>query len=280
VNNLAKRAETAITVPTDKNPFEQYGKENSVLIGSLLKFSKGDYLVGKDNELFNDDPKLVAVVPQLLHGWVRWETAKPAEQIMGLLAEGFSPPPRDKLGHDDEAEWECGEDGRARDPWQLTIYLPMVSVDAENVYTFSTSSDGGRRLGVKPLCLAYGKRMRTNPDELPVVQLHQDSYPHKIKAYGRIKHPLFPVEDWVKADAYIAAVAAAAGRQIEPPAGGTTEISVLIHARPRMAGLSLCPSSTDDHASRRAIHRRILRRIFDAPGLPVRAAERARRKAG
>jgi hypothetical protein len=225
MSKLTKRSETEnAVILADKNPFEQYGENDSVLIGPLLKFSKGDYLIGKDNELFDGDPKLVAVMPSLIHGWVRWEAAKPAEQIMGLLAEGYAPPPRGELGHLDEAEWERGEDGRVRDPWQPTVYLPLVSVDAENVYTFSTGSDGGRRLGVRPLCLAYGKRMRTHPDELPVVQLHQDSYPHKIKAYGRIKHPVFPIESWVKAETYVAAVARAAGRQIEPPAGGTQQI--------------------------------------------------------
>jgi hypothetical protein len=225
MNKLVESNQTknALAVASDKNPFEQYGESDSVLIGSLLKFSKGDYLVGKDGDVFEGD-RLVAVMPSLIHGWVYWSSSKPVEQVMGLLAESYSPPLRKDLGHTDEAAWERGEDGHARDPWQMTMYLPMVTIDAANVFTFSTSSDGGRRLGIKPLCLAYGKRMRQHPDELPVVELDQDSYPHKIKAYGRIKHPVFKIVDWVEADAYLASVAQAAGRQIEPPADSNSQI--------------------------------------------------------
>jgi hypothetical protein len=132
---------------------------------------------------------------------------------MGLLAEGFRPPPRSQLGCLDESLWEIDESsGRPRDPWQMTIYLPMVSVDAAKVYTFSTTSDGGRRHAVAPLCRAYGQRIRLHPDELPIVRLDQDSYQHSVKSYGRVKYPLLPIESWTAADKYLAAVATAAGR--------------------------------------------------------------------
>lgn len=42
--------------------------------------------------------------------------------------------------------------------------------------------------------------------------LGQDSYAHPDRSIGRVKFPLFPIEKWVAADKYVAAVAAAAGR--------------------------------------------------------------------
>ncbi|HEX9321797.1 MAG TPA: hypothetical protein VF913_06710, partial [Xanthobacteraceae bacterium] len=116
-----------------KNPFEQYADaaNSSSIIGQLLKFSKGDWLVGRDNEECSEKA-LAAVVAGMVHGWVRWEDNRPAEQNMGLLIEGFVPSDRASLGHNDRALWEANNDGQPRDPWQPTIYLPMVSVDGAN----------------------------------------------------------------------------------------------------------------------------------------------------
>jgi hypothetical protein len=219
MNNIVKKHDTRVPATTDKNPFEQYADDvdSSTIIGSLLKFSKGDWLVGKDGAECEEE-QLVAVLPGLLHGWVRWEGGKPVEQIMGLVTDGFQPPKRSELGYDDEALWESGDNG-PRDPWQPTVYLPMVSLDGGTVYTFSSSSDGGRRRGIAPLCREYGHHMRQCPDELPVVRLDQSSYLHTDKSKGRIKYPLFPIKNWVKAAAYINAVAAEAGRLTLPDNG-------------------------------------------------------------
>jgi hypothetical protein len=152
MSNSVKKHNARVPATTDKNPFEQYADfmDSTAIIGSLLRFAKGDWLEGKDGAECQEE-QLVAVLPSLLHGCVRWQGGKPVEQIMGLLAEGFQPPKRSELGYDDEALWESGDDGRPRDPWQSTVYLPMVSVDGGTVYTFSSSSDGGRRRGISSL---------------------------------------------------------------------------------------------------------------------------------
>jgi hypothetical protein len=213
------QSEQVPTVPETRNVFECTGdamtKSNGI-IGSLLKFSKGDWLVGRDEEEIEDGTKFVAVVSAIVHGWVRWENNKPAEQIMGPLAEGFVPPARSTLGHNDESKWETDRSGgKPRDPWQMTIYLPMVSLDGESVYTFSTGTDGGKRYAIGPLCQEYGSHVRQHPDELPVVKLHQDSYAHSDRSIGRVKVPELPAVHWVKADKYVAALAAAAGQSLK-----------------------------------------------------------------
>jgi hypothetical protein len=204
-----------VPASTDKNVFEVYadGVDNRRILGMLLKYVKGDYLIGRDSEEC-PEKELVAIVPGLVHGWIRWEDNRPVEQVMGLLIEGFVPPERNALGHLDKAGWELDAGGEPRDPWQQGLYLPMVTADSKTVYTFTTSSDGGRRRAVAPLCREYGHRIRQYPSELPVVRLEQDSYVHSERSIGRVKHPLFPVDRYVEGKPYLDAVAAIAGRPL------------------------------------------------------------------
>jgi hypothetical protein len=207
-----------VTVPAvpGKNAFEIYADDidNQMIIGTLLKFSKGDWLVGCDGEECAER-ELVAIVPGLVHGWIRWQDNRPVEHAMGLLVECFTPPNRDALGHQDKAQWELDARGEPRDPWQQGLYLPMVSVDETTIFTFTTTSDGGRRRGVAPLCREYGHRIRLHPNEIPVVRLEQDSYLHSDRSIGRVKYPTFPVDRWVKAEPYLVAVTAITGRPVK-----------------------------------------------------------------
>ena len=193
--------EDNVPVVPGKNPYEDYADRSNtqMWLGALLKFTKGDYLVGRDGEEC-PETEMVALMLGLLCGWVRWEDSYPVEHVMGLLMEGFVPPARSTLGHDDKTQWEQQDSGKPRDPWQQGVYLPMISVNGEVVYTFTTTSDGGRRRAIAPLCKEYGAHMREHPDELPVIELTQDSYMHPDRRIGRVKHPLFPVQRWVKAE--------------------------------------------------------------------------------
>jgi hypothetical protein len=204
-----------VPATVEKNPFERFADQlnsSTSIVGTLLVFNKGDWLVGRDKEDCTET-QLVAVMPAMLDGWVRWEDNYPIEQIMGLVAQGFVPPARSTLSHTDRSTWELDSRGEPRDPWRKTIYLPVVGFESCEVYTFPTDSDGGRRRGIGPLCGEYGHHIRQYPGELPVVHLEQDSYQHPDRSIGRVKFPLLPVERWVPGDKYIAAVAAVAGRQ-------------------------------------------------------------------
>jgi len=203
-----------------KNAFESYADraDNMMLLGAILKFTKGDWLVGRDGEEC-PEKEVVALMPGLLWGWIRWEDNFPVEHIMGLLMEGFVPPALETLSHRDKEKWELDNKDEPRDPWQESAYLPVISVNAETVYTFATSSDGGRRRALAPLCREYGNRIRQCSDELPVIGLEQDSYQHPDRSIGRVKYPLFPVKRWVKAEPYLAAVTALTGKSLKPLIG-------------------------------------------------------------
>lgn len=210
---VATRATASLSDQYEPNFFEAYGAQTaqSAIVGQLLKFSKGDWLVGEDSEELPVGTKLVAVMDQLTTGWVRWFDNKPTQQIMGLLVDGYQPPKRQELGDHDESKWEEDDQGKARDPWQFTNYLIMKKPgtklsDQANLYTFATSSRGG--IGcVGKLCMGYGKAMRERPDENPVVALKVDAYDHPNKQYGRIKVPVLEIVGWEKKQKVLAAAA-------------------------------------------------------------------------
>lgn len=188
-------------LPADNvNPFQQVGQQAPRrIIGELLKFSKGDYLRGQDNEEVAMGTRLIANMDQLLHGWIRWEDNKPAEQLMGLVVQGFKPAKRSELGFTDDTEWEVDpSSNQPRDPWQFTYYLVAREVKAdgtptegsEGLYTFTTSSTGGKD-AIISLCSAYGEWMRVKPDQYPIITLAMDKYKHPNAAYGIIKKPKF-----------------------------------------------------------------------------------------
>jgi len=202
MNDVAVREETSIAEFGGYNPFEAYGAQASQnnLVGQLLKFSKGDWLVGQNNTEMKPGTKLVAVMDQLYIGWVKWEDNKPTEQLMGLVVEGYKPMHRKDLGHNDESSWEVDMTGKPRDPWQRTNYLVLrdvglTEIDEDKMYTFTTSSKGGIN-AIGKLCQQYGKSMRQRPADYPIVELQVDSYAHPIKEYGRIKVPMLELVGW------------------------------------------------------------------------------------
>jgi hypothetical protein len=208
--------ESKVPAMPGKNPFEDYADrtDTQMWLGALLKFTKGDYVVGRDGEEC-PEKEMVALMLGLLCGWIRWQDNYPVEHVMGLLMEGYVPPARETLGHHDKTTWELGNQDKPRDPWQEGVYLPMISVNGEVVYTFTTTSDGGRRRAIAPLCREYGARIRQHPNELPIIGLEQDSYLHPDRTIGRVKYPLFPIKRWVKADPYLAAVMTLTGKSLK-----------------------------------------------------------------
>src|ERR1039457_6483148 len=110
-----KKAESTEVTTQDDNRhtyFTDYGKAaggQSNIVGKLLKFSKGDYTAGQDNDEVDEGTEAVVNMDARWVGWQRWEDNKPAEQQMGAVTEGFQPPRRADLGYDDEDKWEVDD---------------------------------------------------------------------------------------------------------------------------------------------------------------------------
>jgi hypothetical protein len=179
------------------NVFLAYGNAATTrsIVGKLLKFSKGDFLAGMEDEEVKLGTRFIAHMSSLCVGWIRWEDNKPTEQRMGLVAEGYQPHKRKELGDLDEGQWERDDEGQPRDPWQFSNHLILIARDGGDLYTFTTSSRGGLS-AIGELCKSYGKQIRQRPDQHPVIELDVGSYQHSNRSYGRIKFPVFTVVDW------------------------------------------------------------------------------------
>jgi hypothetical protein len=209
MNQLVSAQSTSLA-PAGGNAFEAYGQAVSQrsIVGKLLKFSKGDYLVGENNEDMPEGTELIANMDELMVGWIKWQDNKPAEQIMGRVSDGYQAPRRTDLGDNNKDDWETDDQGQLRDPWQFSNYLILKEPGEDGeLYTFATSSKGGLN-AIGELCKSYGKAMRQRPDDLPVVTLKVGSYQHSNKSFGRIKFPIFELTGWAPRVEFTAALAA------------------------------------------------------------------------
>lgn len=180
---------------TDVDPYAAYASEisNRPFAGDLLVFSKhGDYKAGQSKSDIATGTKMVVYMPGLKCGWVKWQEKQPVQYVMGLVGDGFKPPVREELGDLDEDQWETLND-KPKDPWQMTNHLPMCDQKGQ-LFTFVSTSKGGLS-EVGRIAILYANRRRMKPDEIPVIELHSDSYDHKI--YGETMTPVFKVIGWV-----------------------------------------------------------------------------------
>jgi hypothetical protein len=185
-----------------KNFFEKYGEAATQrsFVGMLLKFNKfGEFCAGQDEQKIPFGTVLAAYMTTLCVGYVKWVDNRPAEVVMGLVAEGFIPPKRAELDDKDQSKWDTFDNGQPRDPWQFSNSLVFADLKSGELFTFSTSSKGGMN-AIGELSKAYGRHIRPHPDELPLIELGVDSYDHPNKAYGEIRYPVFKVTGWISSN--------------------------------------------------------------------------------
>ncbi len=200
-NEIDKRNSSELTADERADLFESYGNQTTTrnIAGTLLRFSKGDYLAGTEGISIPVGTRFVAMMDLLMIGWVHWSDNGPTEQRMGALVERFMPDRRSDLGDDDKERWEFDNDGKPRDPWQYTYYLILRAIKDGEIYTFATASKGGRAC-IGELAKVYGKMSRQRPNEWPVIEIDVGSYQHRDRSFGRIKFPIFKIVDWVPKD--------------------------------------------------------------------------------
>lgn len=193
------------------NPFLAYSTavNRRTIVGDLLRFSKGDWTAGQNDEEIEEGTQFVALMDELTIGWTKWEGGKPVEHQLGRLIEGYRPAKRSDLGDSDETQWETDNAGQRRDPWVLVNHLILKEVDSDRLYTFAPSSRGGLN-AIGQLCEAYGKAIRAKPDQLPIIEVGVSAYKHSNTEYGKVKIPVLKVVGWTpKAEAMAALDASA-----------------------------------------------------------------------
>lgn len=189
--------------PMELKHFDDFAAENSAtnIVGKLLRFSKGDWLVGKDGEEMEENTELVADMAELYIGWIKWVDNKPERVIMGRVFDGYKRPERNTLGDLDKEEWELNDRGEPSDPWRQTaqfiLRTPKLTAppEDEDLFTFVTTSHGGLN-AVGNLSKAFAKGARMRMGQIPVVRLGVGKYKHSNAQFGIIKFPTFDVVGW------------------------------------------------------------------------------------
>src|SRR5262245_62972215 len=98
---------------------EAYSRSGGNLYGELLKFSgkTGVWTAGSQGVEVPIGTQLVAIVSELVAGFVKWRDGELVDQVMQPITETYDPKAlRASLGDADPAQWPKGDDGRARRP--------------------------------------------------------------------------------------------------------------------------------------------------------------------
>jgi hypothetical protein len=188
---VATAVPTAVAMPDGRTPREAYLDEvaPAAIVGRLIKFTReGAFVTADDEAEISDTADFTVLADQTLVGWLRFNDDAPPDRIMGLLYDGFVPPPRNQL---DQANWPAGLSGAPEDPWKHQMYLVLQGENSE-LFTFATSSMTGRR-AVGNLLRHFDRMQKTHPDELPVVRLRTGGFQHRDDRIGWVHTPVFAV---------------------------------------------------------------------------------------
>jgi len=158
---------------------------NQFIVGKMMKFADGEYIVDKTEPL-PADIELVALAVTTVTIGMHLTVA--GDTMLDRLA--VAPVHPGDLPDLDEAEWPLGLDGKPADPWKDTRYLidPRTGMD----YTFVTDTHGGRR-GVGNLKSQIMNVRMAYPDAVPLV--NPATAPFKT-SFGMKKRPDFKVIGW------------------------------------------------------------------------------------
>ena len=160
--------------------------------GRIIKFTKeGSFVTADDGTPISDEDTYVALCDETQISWIKFKGIGEApDRVSGLLYDGFVLPSRESLGDLDHAQWEQGLDGKPADPWQHQIAIVLQKCESGELFTFTTSSNTGRR-AVGNLLRIYD-RLR-DKDEVPLVKLKVSGFEHRDKRVGWVKVPAFMV---------------------------------------------------------------------------------------
>jgi hypothetical protein len=163
------------------------------LLGVLLKYKKGKWRYGQDDIELPIGTELIALMSEARHGYVHWHKGKPDNYALIRIADGGSRPARDSLGDLDESRWPVGLSGTREDPWAETVLLPFMSLDGEQVFTWTSKWAGGKT-AFYTLCKRYAWIGRKYPRQFPVVAVGTETA--ESKTYGEYDRPTLEIVRW------------------------------------------------------------------------------------
>ena len=175
------------------------------MIGKLLKFSKGEFLLGQDAEVIPEGALYTVACDMVLTGFIRWYDGRPAEHKLVRVATGAPLYRRDELGHNDKSQWENRPQGAtARSLARTTMYVPVMNHDGE-VCTYTTNSGSGIK-SLHRLLRRYATHAARHPDVYPLVKLKKSHWVHSDKAIGNGFYADFEPNGWLDRKDFVEAL--------------------------------------------------------------------------
>jgi hypothetical protein len=159
----------------------------SPMKGSSVKFDNGAYFIGREKTLIEEGRQFVAI--DVREGWLFLKKDTPAEYNM--RAVGGPKPPRPN-SFSDPSEWPDGLDGKPADPWRYAKFLYLVDPLSAEVFTFTSSTTGGR-IGISDLSAQIQLMRGTRPGAVPIIELQSRQMKTK---FGMKPRPFFQVMGW------------------------------------------------------------------------------------
>ncbi len=175
------------------DPYASYGAAAAAGGTPFLKFDRGSFKFGMDDDELPLGTRLVANMAEAQIGHFKWRNSEVVDEAMVRLADGIRPASREDLGDTDESTWEKGAQGNPINPWSFTNTVPLKDPASEAEFVFTTSSKGGIK-AVGKLCMQYGGERLQNAGKLPVIEIGASSYRHKV--YGEVHFPTFRIVEW------------------------------------------------------------------------------------
>ena len=124
-------------------------EEGANELGTLLKYSKGHFIIGTDEAPMGTE--YIAHVEHWVRGYVKFKGGSLVEHKVGQVADGFVVPTREQLDETDQAWSEKSPSGKPKDPLTKQSYLPLENIETGEIVTFVSGSFGGRQ-AISKLC--------------------------------------------------------------------------------------------------------------------------------
>jgi hypothetical protein len=179
------------------NPFALFRQRNpgggGFFRGDLLKcdYRTGEWLrVRGENEAQVDTDEQFIVNPhEMVDTWTKFINGKLVERKVYRTIDGEMAPEREELGDNNESTWPF-RNGKAKDPWQRAVYLPMKDNAGEVVAFKATGNSAIAEVG--ELVGMYGSTNRHG--KFPVVELQTRNFESQ---HGSVIYvPVFRLKDW------------------------------------------------------------------------------------
>jgi hypothetical protein len=189
-----QKMENQVATTNRVSPIRSFAEEGNLgTIGKIVEFKKGQWYV--DGEPVDDGKLFIIDMEGGYRCLVKWFDGHPVDGSFQLasIARDEQLPFRNELGDHDEKLWEEGLDGKPRDPWVYGYRQILKAVDGAQLYTFRTSSFGGKK-AMQAVYGEYDRERHNHPGCFPVIGLSQEKV--RNKTFGLIPEPRFPIRDW------------------------------------------------------------------------------------